>query len=57
MRSPAKPNGIHNHVNTREELAEYDPALFRLVDRVFRKTEWRFEGAHRKSADAAKPAK
>jgi len=46
----AKPNGIHNHVNTREELAEYDPALFRLVDRVFRKTEWRFEGAHRKSA-------
>ncbi len=29
------PNGIHNFVNSGSELAEYDPALFALVDEVF----------------------
>ena len=33
-------NGIHNFVNTREELAEYDPDLFVLIDAVFSGTEW-----------------
>ena len=30
-----KPNGIHNHVNTRAELLQYDPQLFALVESVF----------------------
>jgi hypothetical protein len=25
------PNGIHNHVDTRHELLEYDPVLYNLV--------------------------
>lgn len=32
----------HNEVNTREELAEYDPALFELIDEVFSGTPWRY---------------
>lgn len=35
-------DGQHNHVDTREELAEYDTELFRLIDGVFRGSEWRF---------------
>jgi len=38
-----KPNGIHNHVNTREELKKYDPALHRLVDKTFREADWRWK--------------
>jgi len=37
-----KPDHDHNHVDTREELFEYDPALARLVAREFRKTKWRY---------------
>ncbi|MEX2540260.1 MAG: hypothetical protein WD314_00555 [Trueperaceae bacterium] len=29
------PNGVHNHVDTRDELAAYDSVLFDLVDEVF----------------------
>ncbi|XP_066304114.1 uncharacterized protein [Branchiostoma lanceolatum] len=29
------PDGIHNHVNTREELMAYDPVLYNLVHEVF----------------------
>jgi alpha-glucosidase len=36
------PNGSHNDVNTREELAEYDPDLFELIDRTFGKNPWRY---------------
>lgn len=32
----------HNHVNTRHELAEYDPRLFALIDREFRGVSWRY---------------
>lgn len=32
-------NGIHNHVNTRKELAEYDPGLHDLIQREFRVSE------------------
>jgi hypothetical protein len=32
----------HNHVDTREELAEYDPRLFALIDEAFRQNEWRY---------------
>lgn len=31
----------HNHVDTRTELAEYDPALFGLLSEVFGPTDWR----------------
>ncbi|HEY3494439.1 MAG TPA: hypothetical protein VGK73_07130 [Polyangiaceae bacterium] len=31
----AQPNGIHNEVNTRAELAEYDPALYALIAEIF----------------------
>lgn len=36
--SPA--DGIHNEINTRQELAEYDPGLFALINYVFRGFEW-----------------
>lgn len=34
--------GVHNDVNTREELAKYDPALFELVDESFKQNAWRY---------------
>ena len=33
----------HNHVNTREELKEYDPGLAKLVEEVFGDTPWRYQ--------------
>ena len=36
-------NHDHNHVNTHEELAEYDPDLYRLIDEAFRKSTWRYQ--------------
>ena len=30
----ARPNGIHNHINTRSELQEYDPALYEILSEV-----------------------
>ena len=36
-------NSQHNDIDTREELAEYDPALFKLIDTAFRGTDWRYE--------------
>lgn len=38
----AKPNGVHNHVNTREKLKAYDPELFELIDAEFRGEKWRW---------------
>jgi hypothetical protein len=35
------PNGVHNHVNTRDELRYYDPKLFHLIKEVFRNAEVR----------------
>ena len=42
------PDGIHNHVRTREELLKYDPDLYKLIDDVFAKNPWRWRpnGAH-----------
>jgi hypothetical protein len=34
-----EPDHDHNHVNTREELREYDPALAKLCEEVFGETE------------------
>ncbi|MDH3590403.1 MAG: hypothetical protein OER88_00890 [Planctomycetota bacterium] len=36
-------NGIHNHVNTREELAQYDPGLYALIKKTFRNADWRWK--------------
>lgn len=36
-------DGIHNNINTRAELKEYDPELFALIDYIFRGFEWEFE--------------
>jgi xylan 1,4-beta-xylosidase len=33
---------VHNEVNTREELKEYDPELFALIDESFKGPEWRY---------------
>ncbi|MCP3914975.1 MAG: arylsulfatase [bacterium] len=32
----------HNHVNTREELEAYDPALFALLEEAFPRGDWRY---------------
>ena len=29
------PDGIHNHVNTREKLQDYDPGLYNLIASFF----------------------
>ncbi len=34
---------VHNHVDTREELQEYDPQLFELIDESFKNPEWRYK--------------
>jgi hypothetical protein len=33
-------NGIHNEINTRAELKNYDPALFGLITEIFGTQEW-----------------
>lgn len=42
------PDGVHNHVRTREQLQKYDPDLARLIDEVFTGNPWRWSpnGAH-----------
>jgi hypothetical protein len=35
-------DAIHNHVNTRQELIDYDPALAALCREVFGENEWRY---------------
>ncbi len=37
------PNGIHNHVNTREELQKHDSELFKLIAEVFKDAKWRWK--------------
>jgi hypothetical protein len=38
----APAGGVHNDVNTRAKLAKYDPALFELIDDVFKKSSFRY---------------
>jgi len=33
-------DGVHNHVNTRSELAEYDPGLYEFISKIFNGYEW-----------------
>lgn len=37
-----EPDHDHNHVNTRAELAEYDPGIFKLVDATFAPNDWQY---------------
>ncbi|MCA9081909.1 MAG: hypothetical protein KDA58_15215, partial [Planctomycetaceae bacterium] len=36
-------DAVHNHVNTRAELEEYDPRLFELIDHEFRQNPWTYQ--------------
>ena len=38
-----QPDHDHNHVNTRKELFEYDPALAKLVQEVFGDKKWEYK--------------
>jgi alpha-glucosidase len=38
----APPGGVHNDIDTREELANYDPELFKLIDEAFKGSKWRY---------------
>lgn len=38
----APAGGVHNDIDTREKLAKYDPALFELIDGVFKKSAFRY---------------
>ncbi len=45
-------DALHNHVNTREELKDYDPALATLCAEVFGERNWRYlKPARRAAAD------
>jgi len=33
-------DGVHNAINTREELEAYDPALYAFIDRIFNGHDW-----------------
>ena len=33
--------GIHNEIDTREELRTYDPALFAIAESVYGDSDWR----------------
>ncbi|TWT85667.1 hypothetical protein Pla123a_04740 [Posidoniimonas polymericola] len=49
-------DSVHNHVNTRAELSEYDPAAAALVREVFGDSQWRYVRAdepHLKGFDRA----
>ena len=37
------PDHDHNHIDTREELKEYDPALAKLVEEIFGDNHWRYK--------------
>ncbi len=45
--------GVHNDIDTREELKEYDPKLFGLIDESFKRPPWRYERYDRGSHPAA----
>lgn len=43
-------DSLHNHVNTRAELKEYDPALAALCAEVFGDGEWRYQKPDQRDA-------
>lgn len=48
-RSASPPDGVHNEICNREQLKEYDPALFELIERSFGGNPWRYEGKYNTS--------
>lgn len=38
-------DAIHNHVNTRQELIDYDPEVAKLCEEVFGKNKWQYRRA------------
>ncbi len=46
-------DAIHNHVNTREELIQYDPALAALIRKAFGDNPWRYARPHLRSNGTA----
>jgi cyclophilin family peptidyl-prolyl cis-trans isomerase len=44
-------DALHNRVNTRAELEEYDPALARLCREVFGEGDWRYRRPDKRDAD------
>ncbi|MEM9017592.1 MAG: hypothetical protein AAGC68_11305 [Verrucomicrobiota bacterium] len=42
----------HNHVNTREELLDYDPRLATLIESVFGDSRWRYLGPGERDSDS-----
>lgn len=44
------PDHDHNHVDTRDELAQYDPRLFSLIDEVFQQNPWRYQRPEERDA-------
>jgi hypothetical protein len=49
-----EPDHDHNHVNTRKELIEYDPALSTLIKEVFGDRDWRYARPQKRSAQERK---
>ncbi len=56
-----KPDAQHNHVDTREELKEYDPKLAALIEEIYGDRAWRYvrpdrrkEAAHLAGLDRSK---
>ncbi len=47
-----KPDHDHNHVDTREELIEYDPGLAMIVREIFGDREWRYTAPARREEAA-----
>jgi alpha-glucosidase len=53
----APAGGVHNDINTREKLAKYDPELFQLIDRVFKKSKWRYVRYDKRHPPGKRPGK
>ncbi len=44
--------GLNIIVNKREQLAKYDPTLFKMIDDEFRKSKWRYTGYDKRKSQA-----
>ena len=44
-------DSLHNHVDTRDELKEYDPHVARLCEQVYGDREWRYQKPKEREAD------
>lgn len=47
-------DALHNHVNTRQELLEYDPSLARLCQQVFGDFAWRYRKPSQRAVNEKK---